>query len=229
MAKTTSPGNAGANAEKSAGKSEWIDVSVPLIDGLRQGPMEPLTPRIEFILARSKGNPVDMLQLNINSHNGTHIDAPKHHVQGGSSIDVMPLETGIGPARVIEIKDPETIKVDELKPYNIEAGERLLFKTRNSYRPERFTEFIKNWVYFSTEAIHYLIERQVRLLGIDCISIGGKPNVNEIHEALLTRGIYILEDLELGQVQPGRYEMICLPLRLKGGDASPVRAIIKPS
>ncbi len=209
------------------GKSEWIDISVPLHDGMRQGPMEPLTPHIEFVMARSKGNPVDMLQINISSHNGTHIDAPKHHVKGGSSIDQMPLDTGIGPARVIEIKDPETIKVDELKPYNIQPGERLLFKTRNSYRPERFNEFIKDWVYFTTEAIHYLVGCQIRLLGIDAITIG-RPNVNEIHEALLTRGIYILEDLELGHVSPGRYEMICLPLRLQGGDASPVRAIIRP-
>ena len=190
--------------------------------------MEPLTPHIEFILARTKGNPVDMLQININSHNGTHIDAPKHHVKGGTSIDEMPLDTGIGPARVIEIKDPETIKVAELKPYNIQAGERLLFKTRNSYRPERFTEILKDWVYFTTEAIHYLIDCQIRLLGIDTITIG-RANVNEIHEALLSRGIYILEDLDLGHIQPGRYEMICLPLRLQGGDASPVRAIIRPA
>jgi arylformamidase len=211
-----------------AGKPAWIDISVPLHDGMRQGPLEPLTPHIEFIMARDKGNPIDMLQININSHNGTHIDAPKHHVKGGSSIDQMPLDTGIGPARVIEIKDAETIKVDEIEPHDVRAGERLLFKTRNSYRPERFTEFLKKPVYFSTEAIYYLVERKIRLLGIDAISIGSPSNANEIHEALLTRGIYILEDLELGHVTPGRYEMVCLPLRLQGRDASPVCAIIRP-
>jgi arylformamidase len=215
-------------AKLNTGKPEWIDVSVPLHDGMRQGPLEPLTPHIEFIMARDKGNPIDMLQININSHNGTHIDAPKHHVKGGSSIDQMPLDTGIGPARVIEIKDTRSITVDEIIPYDIQAGERLLFKTHNSYRPERFTEFIRDWVYFSTEAINYLAERKIRLLGIDAISIGSPINANEIHETLLTRGIYILEDLELGHVRPGRYEMICLPLRLQGGDASPVRAIIRP-
>jgi arylformamidase len=216
-------------AKANTGKPEWIDVSVPLHDGMRQGPLEPLTPHIEFIMARDKGNPIDMLQININSHNGTHIDAPKHHVKGGSSIDQMPLDTGIGPARVIEIKDTRSITVDEIIPYDIQAGERLLFKTHNSYRPERFTEFIRDWVYFSTEAINYLAERKIRLLGIDAISIGSPINANEIHETLLTRGIYILEDLELGHVRPGRYEMICLPLRLQGGDASPVRAIIRPA
>jgi arylformamidase len=209
-------------------KSEWIDISVPLHDGMRQGPLEPLTPHIEFIMARDKGNPIDMLQININSHNGTHIDAPKHHIKGGSSIDEMPLDTGIGPARVIEISDTKSINVDEIHPYDIQAGERLLFKTHNSYRPERFTEFIRDWVYFSTEAVNYLAERKIRLLGIDAITIGSPLNANEIHETLLTRGIYILEDLELGHVTPGRYEMICLPLRLEGGDASPVRAIIRP-
>jgi arylformamidase len=209
-------------------KSEWIDISVPLHDGMRQGPLEPLTPHIEFIMARDKGNPIDMLQININSHNGTHIDAPKHHIKGGSSIDEMPLDTGIGPARVIEISDTKSINVDEIHPYDIQAGERLIFKTHNSYRPERFTEFIRDWVYFSTEAVNYLAERKIRLLGIDAITIGSPLNANEIHETLLTRGIYILEDLELGHVTPGRYEMICLPLRLEGGDASPVRAIIRP-
>ena len=210
------------STEINTGKSGWIDVSVPLQDGMRQGPLEPLTPHIEFIMARDKGNPVDMMQININTHNGTHIDAPKHHVKGGSPIDSMPLDTGIGPARVIEVQDAE------IEPHDIQNGERLLFKTRNSYRPERFTQFLRNWIYFSTEAVNYLIERKIRLLGIDAISIGSPSNADEIHEALLTRGIYILEDLELGHVQPGRYEMICLPLRLLGGDASPVRAIIRP-
>jgi arylformamidase len=213
---------------RNTAKSDWIDISVPLQDGMRQGPLEPLTPHIEFIMARSKGNPVDMLQININSHNGTHIDAPKHHVKGGSPIDQMPLDTGIGPARVIEIQDPQSVKVGELEQYHIQPGERLLFKTHNSYRPERFTRFLKDWAYCSTDAIRFLIECQVRLLGIDAISIGSPSNANQIHEALLTRGIYILEDLELGHVKPGQYEMICLPLRLQGGDASPVRAIIRP-
>lgn len=211
-----------------AGTSEWIDISVPLEDGMRQGPLEPLTPHIEFIMARDKGNPVDMMQININTHNGSHIDAPKHHVKGGSPIDEMPLDTGIGPARVIEIEDPVEITVAEIEPHDIQPGERLLFKTGNSYRPERFMRFLRNWIYFSTAAIYYLIERKVRLLGIDAISVGSPANADEIHEALLTRGIYILEDIELGHVEPGRYEMVCLPLRVKGGDAAPVRAIIKP-
>jgi arylformamidase len=208
-------------------KSAWIDISIPLQDGLRQGPMEPLTPRMEFILERKKGNPVDMLQININSHNGSHIDAPKHHIAGGSSIDMMPLDTGIGPALVIESTELDEIMPAELEQYDIRPGERLLFKTHNSYRPERFTESLKNWVALSLEAINYLIDCKPRLIGIDAISIGRK-NINEIHEALLSRGIYILEDIDLEHVKPGRYEMVCLPLRLQGGDASPVRAIIRP-
>jgi arylformamidase len=218
---------AGRKKSGTLSESEWIDISVPLHDGLRQGPMEPLTPHMEFILARQKGNPVDMLQININSHNASHIDAPKHHIAGGSTIDMMPLDTGIGPALVIESAELDEIKPAELEPYDIQPGERLLFKTHNSYRPERFTESLKNWVALSLEAVEYLIERKPRLIGIDAMSIGRK-NINPIHEALLSRGIYILEDIELGQVKPGRYELICLPLRLQGGDASPVRAIIRP-
>ncbi len=217
----------GTKSGAAAVKSEWIDISVPLHDGLRQGSMEPLTPHMEFILDRKKGNPVDMLQININSHNGSHIDAPKHHIDGGSTIDMMPLDTGIGPTLVIESHSQDEIQVDELEPYDIPPGYRLLFKTHNSYRPERFTEPLKNWVALSLEAGKYLIKRKVRLIGIDAISIGRK-HVNELHEALLSKGIYILEDIELGHVKPGRYDMLCLPLRLQGGDAAPVRAIIRP-
>jgi arylformamidase len=123
-------------------KSEWIDVSLPLRDSMVQGFMEPLTPHIEFILHRKKGNNVAMYQININSHNGTHIDAPYHFVERGQTIDQMPLDVMIGPARVIEIKDTESIKPKELSPYNVQPGERILFKTQNSSRPERMKIFL---------------------------------------------------------------------------------------
>ena len=116
----------------SVSKSEWIDISLPLRDSMVQGPMEPLTPHIEFVLHRTKYDNVAMYQLNINSHNGTHIDAPFHFLDEGATIDKMPLDTTIGPARIIEIKDTVSIKTEELEAYNIQPGERILFKTRNS-------------------------------------------------------------------------------------------------
>ena len=211
-------------------KSEWIDVSLPLHDNMVQGPIEPLTPHIKFILHRKKFNNVAMCQININSHNGIHIDAPYHFIEEGETIDKMNLDTTIGPVRVIEIKDEVSIKPEELEEYDIQPGERILFKTLNSSRPERMLEFMKDSVYLSLEGAEYLVEKKILLVGIDYISLGGGglDNIDKTHLILLNSGIYIIEDLDLSAAKAGLYEMICLHLRIKGADASPARAIIKP-
>ena len=177
----------------SAARSAWIDVSLPLRDNMVQGFMEPLTPHIEFVLSRKKGNKVAMYQININSHNGTHVDAPYHFIERGETIDKMPLDTMIGPARVIDIKDTESIKVGELLPYNIQPGERILFKTRNSSRPERLKQFFTDSVYLSLEGASFLADKKVSVVCIDYISIGGGglENIDRTHLILLERGIYI--------------------------------------
>jgi len=220
----------GSSRRGTAPESEWIDISLPIRDNMVQGPMEPLTPHIEFVLHRNKGNKVAMYQISINSHNGTHIDSPYHFVERGETIDKMPLDTMMGPARVIETKDPVSIKPEELATYAIQPGERILFKTRNSSRPERYKKFFKDSVYLSLEGAEYLVKKKISVVGIDYISIGGGglANIDKTHIILLDKGIYIIEDLDLSQVKAGRYEMICLPLKIEGGDASPVRAIIRP-
>jgi arylformamidase len=219
----------GNSGRAGAAKSEWIDVSLPLYDSMVQGFMEPLTPHFEFVLSRSKGNKVAMYQISINSHNGTHVDAPYHFVERGQTVDKMPLDKMIGPARVIEIADTESIKPAELLPHNIQPGERILFKTKNSSRPERMTKFFTDNVYLSLEGARFLIRKKISVVGIDYISIagGGMDNIDNTHIELLDKGIYIIEDLDLSKVKAGRYEMICLPLRIQGGDASPVRAILR--
>jgi arylformamidase len=195
-----------------------------------QGPIEPLSPHIEFILHRNKGNKVAMYHLSINSHNGTHVDAPYHFVERGQTVDKMPLDTMLGLARVVEINKQISIEPEDLEPLDIQPGERILFKTRNSSRPERYTEFMRDTVYLSLEGARYMVEKKISVVGIDYISIGGGglDNIDKTHLVLLDNGIYIIEDLDLSQVTPGRYEMICLPLRIAGGDASPVRAILRP-
>ncbi|OGN99299.1 MAG: hypothetical protein A2Y89_04810 [Chloroflexi bacterium RBG_13_51_18] len=220
----------GSSRQITTPKSEWIDISLPLRDSMVQGPVEPLTPHIEFILHRKKFNNVAMCQININSHNGTHIDAPYHFIEEGETVDQMNLDTTIGRARVIEIRDNMSIKPEELKTHDIQPGERLLFKTRNSSRPERMKKFFADSVYVTVEGASFLAEKKVRLVGIDYISIGGGglENIDKTHLILLNHGIYIIEDLDLSEVKAGKYEIICLPLRLEGGDACPVRAIIRP-
>jgi arylformamidase len=215
-------------------KSEWIDISVPFpMDGpMPYFPTDPQGPSVTRIFDRTKGDPVTMSQININSHNGTHIDAPFHFMADGTTIDMMPLDTAIGPARVIEIKDPVSIKLKEVEPYDIKEGERILFKTRNSSYAYNTTDFITDYVYCANEVAYFLRDKRIRLVGVDYITIGNQKdleNIKTVHETILGNGIYIIEMLNLDGVAPGDYEMICLPLRMEKGDAGPCRAIIRPT
>lgn len=219
------------NKVTSGPKSEWIDISIPFYDNMMQADNEPLLPHIEHIRSPKKGDKTTVTQINICSHVGTHIDAPLHMIDGGTSIDKMPLDTTIGPARVIEIKDPVSVKMSELAPYNIQPGERILFKTRTSYRTGRWEKFLKDTVYLSSEVIDFLAKTKIRCVGIDYISIGNFQAVETIFEAhlkLFRAGVFIIEDLDLEGVEPGEYEFSCLPLRLQDGDAAPARAAIRP-
>ncbi len=193
-------------------------------------PTDPI-PRVERIKDRNAGDPVTLTEMQWIDHVGTHIDAPLHFIAGGATIDKMPLNATIGRARVIEIKDTESIKLAELEPYNIRRGERILFKTLNSSRCYKTDVFIEDYVYFSTEVAQHLVDRQVRAVGLDYISIGtygDRENLHDTHTILLSAGVYIIEGINLDGVKPGRYELICLPILLEGGDAASARAILRP-
>jgi arylformamidase len=212
---------------------DWIDITFPLPVNkpFPYFPDDPTPPKIERIVDVDKGDRVTMSQININSHNGTHIDSPLHFIYHGSSIDQMPLDTGVGPARVIEIKDPVSITLKELEPYRVKAGERLLFKTRNSGYAYKTDTWVKDYVYMETDVAAYLAKIKPRLVGIDYTTIGkyGEgSNIAETHETLLKAGVYILEMIDLDGVKPGDYELLCLTLRMERGDAGPCRAILRP-
>jgi arylformamidase len=169
--------------------------------------------------------------LEIISHTGTHVDTPLHFIPGGSTVSDMPLDATIGPARVIEIKDPQKIKVPELEKHNIRKGERLLFKTRNSPVTYESEKFVEDYVYFDGAAAEYLVAKGVILVGLDNITIGHfkeTDNLGKTHRTFLEAGVYILEDCALAGVPPGEYELLCLPLLIYHGDAGPCRAILRP-
>jgi arylformamidase len=143
----------------------------------------------------------------------------------------LPLETFIGPARVIEIKDTDSIKPAELEPYDIQSGERILFKTKNSSWVYDSDKFVTPYVYISNEAALFLVEKKVQLVGIDYITVGGYANREDnrvVHKLFLNGGVSILEEVNLKGVKPGRYELIAVPLRFRKLDAAPCRAIIRP-
>jgi arylformamidase len=210
--------------------SSWIDISIPFRDKMVHWPGDP-EPRIVRLKDRNAGDPTSLMDMHFIDHAGTHIDAPLHFIPGGKTIDQMPVNATMGRARVIEIKNREKITVEEIDPYNIRRGERILFKTRNSEECYKTDEFVEDYVYFSTEVARYLVERGIRAVGLDYLSIGSvkeDQNLKDTHEILLRAGVYIIESINLAGVKPGRYELVCLPLLLEKGDAGPARAIIRP-
>jgi len=166
--------------------------------------------------------------VNMTAHTGTHMDSPMHFFVDGKGIETLPFEATIGPARVIEIRDRGTIKAAELRGHRIRRGERVLFKTYGSAARWRNPEFDKEYVYISPEAAGFLADRGVRTVGIDYLSVGGyKKESAETHRALLGAGIWVIEGLNLDGVKPGRYDLICLPLRLADGEGAPARAVLR--
>jgi arylformamidase len=209
----------------------WFDISVPLKQGMNYFPTDPAPPKIYRFHDVELGARVTMSMLEIISHTGTHIDTPLHFIPGGSTVSDMPLDATIGPARVIEIKDPEKIRVAELEKHDIRKGDRLLCKTRNSPLTYESPAFVEDYVYLDAAAAEYLVEKGIVLFGLDNITIGHfkeQDNLTRTHQILLSAGVYILEDCALGHVPPGEYELLCLPLLMYKGDAGPCRAILRP-
>lgn len=209
----------------------WYDISVPIKQGMSYLILDPVPPKIYRLHDAELGSKVTISMLEILTHTCTHLDAPLHFIRGGSTISDMRLDAVVGPCRVIEIKDKETIKVSELEKHDIREGERLLFKTRNSPETYAGEQFVEDYVYLDGDAAEYLAEKKIVLFGLDNITIGyfkDEESIIKTHRALLEAGIYILEDCALGDVPPGEYELMCLPLLIYKGDAAPCRAILRP-
>jgi arylformamidase len=206
----------------------WLDISVPLYPGMAHWPGDP---EFQSSLAKNldQGDVCNLTRVNTSVHIGTHMDAPRHFIPGGLGMDKMPLDAVIGPCRVVEIRDKEAIRPAELLPLALRRGERILFKTRNSTRAWKTKEFCKDFVYISKEAAAVLVKRGVRTVGVDYLSIGGffKDGV-ETHRILLGAKVWVIEGLNLSRVKPGRYELVCLPVKLQGADGAPARAILRP-
>lgn len=209
----------------------WYDISVPIKQGMNYLPIDPVAPKIYRLSDVELGAKVTMSMIEIISHTGTHIDTPLHFIPGGSTVSDMPLDATVGPARVIEIEDPETVNVAELEKHNIRKGERILCKTRNSPEAYESPRFVEDYIYLDADAALFLAEKGIILFGLDCITIGDikkEESVIKTHQTLLSAGIYILEGCALGHVPAGEYEMLCLPLLMYHGDAGPCRAILRP-
>ncbi len=208
-------------------RAKWIDISAPLRDGMIHWPSDPPI-NISRVKNMEQGGTVNLSMIYMGVHSGTHVDAPLHFIHKDAGVDEVPLEHMIGRARVIEIRDTNSIKSDELTRHRIRRGERILFKMRNYPHVWQKNEFTEDFVFISDDAAQLLVERSVRVGGVDYLSAGSyRHSGTDVHKILLSEGVWIIEGLDLSRVSPGRYYLVCLPLRLAQGDGAPARAILK--
>ena len=200
---------------------------MPLKSGMVTWPGDPAV-AIDLLASIEKGSICNVTRMAMSAHTGTHMDAPRHFIQDGITMEQMPLDATIGPCRVIAIEDTAAIRRAELEPHNIQPAERILFKTANSARCYQTDAFYDDFIYVSNEAAKYLAERRVRTVGVDYISIGGfHKDLVRTHLTILGAGIWVIEGLNLSAVAPGAYDLICLPLKMPGADGAPARAILR--
>lgn len=207
--------------------SAWKDISVPIRTGMPVWPGDPPT-LTERPLDLKRGDPCTLTRIAMCAHAGTHMDAPAHCLPEGANMDALPLDAGIGRARIIAIRDPKTVTAGELSAHRIRRGERILLQTANSPRVWDSGGFVEDFVRLTPGAAAYLAERGPRLLGVDGLSVGGQDEAGEeVHRILLKAGIWILEGLDLSGLEPGVVDLVCLPLRLAGAEGAPARALVR--
>ncbi len=189
--------------------------------------VEPVT-RIE------DGDVAGVSRLELGTHTGTHVDPPAHFVAGGLTVDALPLDVLVGPAVVADLRGGGSIGPDQLDALGVPTGTtRLLLKTSAGPAPGGAEGAL------TSDGATWLVERGVRLVGADTLSIepatggpgvrGCPPEENyPVHRILLGANVVIVEGLDLRAVTAGSYELVCLPLRVAGGDGAPARAVLIP-
>ena len=201
-----------------------IDISVPI---RAEMPIYDRNPGVQLDRALSipRGDAANVSRLELGVHTGTHVDAPLHFFEGGSAAEAVPLEPLVGPAFVVDgtaIDGP--IGADALAACRIpRAAERILLKTRNGLLWDRDT-FTRDFIRLDGTGARRLVEARVRLVGIDYLSIGDE----DAHRVLLEARVVAVEGLDLRAVDPGWYELVCLPLKVVGSDGAPARALLRP-
>jgi arylformamidase len=209
-----------------------IDVSLPISPGL---PVWPGDPPISIEPAKriARGDAANVSTLSLGNHTGTHVDPPSHFIEGGKSIDQIDPLALVGPAWVVEIPNATgEIGAEQLEASEIPLeAERLLVKTANSGTLRPGTAFRDDFACLSVEAARWCVERGLRLVGVDYLSVErlDAPKEHPVHRTLLTADVVVVEGLDLSRVPAGPCELMCLPLLVADGDGAPARAFVKPT
>jgi arylformamidase len=201
-----------------------IDITRPLYTGLPVWPGD--TPaQFDFANTKAGGYAANVGRWRLSAHTGTHADAPFHYNDAGAKLDELDPGLFVGPAVVLDVRGHATLTPSLLAGHDLAGAPRVLFRT------DTWTDlrtFPARWPVFAPETPAWLAARGVKLVGLDVPSVDVIDSKElPIHHALDRAGIIILENLDLAAVPPGRYELIALPLKVRGGDGSPVRAVLR--
>lgn len=205
-----------------------IDVSVPLDAQLPTYPHN--TPfSLEPIKRIARGDSSNVSTLHMSAHTGTHVDAPRHFFDEGPGTESLPLELLIGRARVIEVTSRAGVAAKDLDATDFSDDIRVLIKTLNS-RLWGAPEFHEDYVGVLESGAKHLVEQGIKVVGVDYLSVEKFHNPGApAHHILLGAGTIVIEGLDLRGIEPGLYEMFCLPLRVVGSDGAPARVVLRRS
>lgn len=207
-----------------------LDVTLTLRPDMPTWPGEP-GPKLAPHSRIAEGRSANVSILTLGDHTGTHVDPPVHMLEGGYGADRLPLAALLGPCRVLRYEGDGHIGAEWLERQSLPtAARRLLFRTRNSDRWRNGdVTFDRDFCALDETAGRWLAARETALVGIDYLSIepfGSGPKGHPVHKALLAKGVVIIEGLDLHHVEPGDYEIACLPLKILDGDGAPARVVL---
>jgi arylformamidase len=188
-------------------------------------------PRVTPLRRIAKGDSANVSIVTFGNHTGTHVDPPVHFIEGAATVDQLPLDALVGPCRVLAFDGPRHITAEWLDRADVPSTtERILFKTRNSERwREPVRPFDRDFVALDRTAAGWCVERRLKLVGIDYLSIepqGPEKEGYPTHKQLLGAKIVIIEGLDLKDVRPGDYELACGAIKFEGGDGAPARVFL---
>jgi arylformamidase len=207
--------------------SEPIDISVDL---RRDMPVWPGSVAFKDGQTQTfaNGDDVFVSRIEMDVHVGTHVESPLHFIPDGATLDSVPLSTFVGPAFVADLLAAEpAVGAEELEAAAIPEGtSSLLLRTENSALWASGDQFRNDYVALTADGARWVVERGIRLVGIDYLSIAPYGESVPTHRTLLEAGIVILEGTDLRGVDPGEYELVCAPLRIVDADGAPARAFL---
>jgi len=205
-----------------------IDISLPISECLPVWP-DSCGVRVIREKALEEGADSNVTRLDSDVHAGTHVEGSLHFFPNGKSIDDIPLDVFIGPAVVAHLPEADRVGADELEQLDLPANTiRLLLRTKNSEMWSSLNkQFNEDYVGVTKDGAEWIVENGIRLVGMDYLSVAKYTDAVETHRILLSDEVTILEGLNLSDAMAGRYELICLPLRLAGAEAAPARVVLR--